>query len=256
MDSEFKVPVFEPKLRATTIKKTPIETDTPTPETTVPIIDDETQPDNSAADTADDNTVKRIETKPEPKCPYTVPSWSAPPDPESLFSFEVLKGGQIIDEMKDLQTKGHWTLGKMPSNDIEMAHPTISRFHAVLQYLPESSCGEERTAKSGWYVYDLGSTHGTFVNKTKINPKKYIHIRVGYMLKFGASTRYYILKGPPDDDDTGSELTITEMKQMHLQKQLDLKVSVHVMVFACAFSSFLMKNSFHFDLYRHKLRRN
>lgn len=230
MDVEFKVPVFEPKLKAAATKAKPIEADKPADaDETATIVGDETQPNDSVAESADDETGDKADTKPEPKpepkCPYAVPNWSAPPGPETAYSFEVLKGGQIIDEMKDLQTRGHWTLGKMPSNDIEMAHPTISRFHAVLQYLPEPAGGEERTAKSGWYVYDLGSTHGTFVNKTKINPKKYILLRAGYMLKFGASTRYYILKGPPDAEEAGSELTITEMKQLHLQKQLELKVS-------------------------------
>lgn len=225
MDVEFKVPVFEPKLKAAAAKAKPIEADKPAETNATAIVSDETQPNDSVAECADDKTGTRTETKPEPKCPYAVPNWSAPPDPETAYSFEVLKGGQIIEEKKDLQTRGYWTLGKLPTNDIEMAHPTISRFHAVLQYLPEPAGGEGRTTKSGWYVYDLGSTHGTFVNKTKINPKKYILLRPGYMLKFGASTRYYILKGPPDEEEAGSELTITEMKQLHLQKKLELKVS-------------------------------
>lgn len=55
-----------------------------------------------------------------------------------------------------------------------MAHPTVSRYHAVLQYrgTPE---GEK---ECGFYLYDLGSTHGTFLNKYKIKSRIYGRIRV------------------------------------------------------------------------------
>lgn len=168
------------------------------------------------------------------------PKWSAAPDSSLAYSFEVLKGGQIVDNVKEIQSKAYWTIGKFQNNDIAMAHPTISRYHAVLQYRPnvvnnnensdDSSDDDENSTKSdaaeqkpkvdkGWYLYDLNSTHGTFVNKMKVPPKTYVRIRVGYMLKFGASTRNYILQGPGFDEEAESELTITEMKELRLKKQ-------------------------------------
>ncbi|XP_073817749.1 kanadaptin [Musca autumnalis] len=173
--------------------------------------------------------------KPAQTCPsYKIPSWSQNPPSEKCYSFEVLKSGQIIDEVKNLQTKAFWTFGRLPENDVEMAHPTISRFHAVLQYRPQKIAitnaendddeadDEEESNKppEGWYIYDLDSTHGTFLNKQRIPPKVYIRIRVGHILRLGASTRSYILQGPADDEEPESELTITELKA---KRQRDLE---------------------------------
>ena len=169
-------------------------------------------------------------------CPYKVPCWSKQPSDCSVYSFEVLKSGQIINEVKDLQKKAYWTFGRLPENDIEMAHPTISRFHAILQYRPnmeqqqlegeENEDGEEpkdvnngnKGPPEGWYIYDLGSTHGTFLNKQRLPPKVYIRIRVGHMLRLGASTRSYILQGPSEDEEPESELTVTELKARRQQE--------------------------------------
>ena len=107
-----------------------------------------------------------------------------------------------------MQNQAYWLIGKLPENDIVMAHPTISRFHAVFQYRPDvttSASLDENDADAkedpkkpeiepGWYIYDLNSTHGTFVNKMKIPPQTYVRVRVGYMLKFGGSTRNFILQ--------------------------------------------------------------
>lgn len=165
-------------------------------------------------------------------CPYKVPKWSKPPSADQNYRFEVLKSGQIIDEVKDLQQQAIWTFGRVSENDVAMAHPTISRYHAVLQYKPKAnveSNGDEDKSTSevsssepeqpeGWYIYDLGSTHGTFINKKRVPPRIYIRIRVGHMLKMGNSTRVYILQGPSDDEEPESELTVTELREQREQQ--------------------------------------
>lgn len=168
-------------------------------------------------------------------CPYKVPCWSKQPSDSIDYSFEVLKSGQIIEEIKNLQGKPYWTFGRLPENDIELAHPTISRFHAILQYRPKMAQqlsegdnnddaeelqdnNENIGPPDGWYIYDLDSTHGTFLNKQRLPPKVYIRIKVGHMLRLGASTRSFILQGPAEDEEPESELSVTELKAKRQQE--------------------------------------
>lgn len=176
-----------------------------------------------------------------PKCTYIEPAWSEAPDSDLTYSIEVLKDGQIVETIPNLQSKPYWLLGKLPGNHIVMAHPTISRYHAVLQYRPEVirtnspsdsnevvDGSENRSdepgmpiIQKGWYLYDMNSTHGTFVNKNRIPPKTYVRIRVGYMLKFGGSTRRLILQGPDFDAEAESEMSITEIRAERARRELE-----------------------------------
>lgn len=114
--------------------------------------------------------------------PYKEPSWSTVC--EEQFALEVIKNGAIIDNI-DLTPKAFHVIGRLPSCDIPMEHPSLSRHHAVLQY----SNGNSEQYPKGWYLYDLDSTHGTWINKNKVPSQKHHRIRVDYVLKFGGSSR-------------------------------------------------------------------
>eukprot|EP01147_Barroeca_monosierra_P008011 gene8011-732_t len=116
---------------------------------------------------------------------YTEPDWSR--DPAAKFKLEVLKSGQIIDTI-DISQKRFYIIGRLDACDIQAEHPSISRFHAVLQFADDGFL----------YVYDLNSTHGTKLNKTSVLPRRYFRVHIGHMLRFGASTRLYILSGPTE----------------------------------------------------------
>ncbi|KAG8384560.1 hypothetical protein BUALT_Bualt04G0130500 [Buddleja alternifolia] len=117
--------------------------------------------------------------------PYTIPEWSGPPGHH--FSLEILKDGAIIDQF-DVNKKGAYMFGRVDLCDFVLEHPTISRFHAVLQF----------KSNGGAYLYDLGSTHGTFINKNQVKKKVYVDLHVGDVIRFGHSSRLYIFQGPPD----------------------------------------------------------
>ncbi|XP_057178740.1 kanadaptin [Triplophysa rosa] len=155
-----------------------------------------------------------------PPLPYTEPPWGSVPDVS--YSFELLKNGAILDTVP-LSQRSYFVVGRLPVCDVSLEHPSISRYHAVLQFRgragQDRGVGEER----GFYVHDLGSTHGTFVNKSKIPPKTYVRLRVGYVLKFGGSTRLFILQGPEFDEEAQSELTVTELRERARKQREELE---------------------------------
>jgi pSer/pThr/pTyr-binding forkhead associated (FHA) protein len=69
---------------------------------------------------------------------------------------------------------------------------SISRQHAVIQFRKNGAA----------YLFDLESSHGSYVNKKPSKPKGYTKIMPGDQIKFGQSTRTFILGGgePPQDD--------------------------------------------------------
>lgn len=121
----------------------------------------------------------------DPLVPYTIPEWSGPPCHK--FSLEILKDGSIIDQFEVCE-KGAYMFGRVELCDFILEHPTISRFHAVLQFKRNGDA----------YLYDLGSTHGTFVNKSQVEKGVYVALHVGDVIRFGHSSRLYIFQGPPD----------------------------------------------------------
>ncbi|XP_066531250.1 kanadaptin [Hoplias malabaricus] len=155
-----------------------------------------------------------------PPLPYTEPPWAGVATVP--YAFELLKNGSILDSIP-LTQQSYFVVGRLPVCDVSLEHPSISRYHAVVQYRglagEDGAVGEE----PGFYVYDLGSTHGTFVNKNKVPPKTYIRLRVGHVLKFGGSTRLFILQGPEFDEEAESELTVTELRERARKQRQELE---------------------------------
>lgn len=134
-----------------------------------------------------EQNTKDTDKKDYPDVPYTEPSWAG--IPQEPYHLELLKGGCIIST-KRLTSKSYYLFGRLPNCDMVMEHPSISRYHAIIQY----KANDSTTGKKGFYLYDLGSTHGTKVNKIAIHPKRYYRLQVGYVIKFGGSSRLYILQ--------------------------------------------------------------
>ncbi|XP_069464837.1 kanadaptin isoform X2 [Ambystoma mexicanum] len=154
--------------------------------------------------------------KTAPPIPYHEPPWAAIPPVGFDYHLETLKNGVILSSL-DLTGQTWFVFGRLPGCDVSLEHPSASRYHAVLQY--RGSAGTEAQQDRGFYVYDLGSTHGTFVNKQKIPPKTYCRLRVGHVLKIGGSTRLFILQGPVEDQESESELSVTQLLEARRQKQ-------------------------------------
>ncbi|EDV22213.1 uncharacterized protein TRIADDRAFT_64173 [Trichoplax adhaerens] len=127
--------------------------------------------------------------------PYDEPIWSGIADKN--YTLEVLKNGCIVDIWK-LNDKAYYIFGRSPVCDFVLDHPSVSRCHAVLQF---HKYNHDDAGKVGFYMYDLASTHGSQINKSPVEPRRYYRLRVGHMIKFGSSSRVYILQGPSDDQE-------------------------------------------------------
>jgi smad nuclear-interacting protein 1 len=86
--------------------------------------------------------------------------------------------------------------------DIPLDHPSCSNYHASLQYRLVRSKREDisRDYRVKPYIIDLASSHGTFVNNKKIEPKTYVELLEKDVIKFGYSSWEYVLLR---EDSTG-----------------------------------------------------
>ncbi|XP_045835666.1 kanadaptin [Meles meles] len=152
--------------------------------------------------------------------PYREPPWGGPAT--APYSLETLKGGTILGT-RSLKGTSCCLFGRLSSCDVCLEHPSVSRYHAVLQHRASGLEGECDGHGPGFYLYDLGSTHGTFLNKTRIPPRTYCRVHVGHVLRFGGSTRLFLLQGPEEDREAESELTVTQLKELRKQQQMMLE---------------------------------
>lgn len=166
-------------------------------------------------DDAKDETAKLIPKDPREEnvfsdagnlpVPYLEPKWSGRATED--YKLEVLKSGVILEKI-DLTERSFHVIGRLPSCHLSLAHPTVSRYHAIIQY---RATADEKHSK-GFYLYDLESTHGTFWNGHRVKARTYVRLHGGHMIKFGCSQRKYILQAPLEDQEEESELSITELK--------------------------------------------
>ena len=153
---------------------------------------------------------------PEPKKPlelnYKPPVWSgSPPQGAKL---EILKEGSIIKTIK-LKEKNYFVFGRQEDSvDIHCEHQSISRMHLILQFKDTGDA----------YIYDLGSTHGTFINKRAIPSREFIKLSANDLFKLGESTRLYIYSHDEMDNNVVDETNETHSKISESRKEKMLKL--------------------------------
>ena len=71
----------------------------------------------------------------------------------------------------------------------------MSRYHCLLQFKDNGDL----------FIYDLKSTHGTFLNKHAVEPFTYTKLRNGDTIKVGESSRQFIVNGLEENEDLETE---------------------------------------------------
>ena len=136
--------------------------------------------------------------------------YNEPPEarvPKRRWRFYVFKGQETLPVLH-LHRQSAYLLGRdRKIADMPVDHPSCSKQHAVLQYrLVEYQKDDGTVGRSVRpYIIDLESSNGTFLNNKKIEPKRYYELQEKDVLKFGFSTREYVLlhansKGSDEDD--------------------------------------------------------
>jgi smad nuclear-interacting protein 1 len=121
--------------------------------------------------------------------------FSEPPEaraPNTQWRLYVFKGEEQL-EILHISKQSAYLFGRHAEiADVPITHPSLSLQHAVLQYraLPQKETGKVACQP---YLMDLESTNGTFLNGVQIDPARYYQLKKGDVIKFGASTREYVL---------------------------------------------------------------
>lgn len=126
--------------------------------------------------------------------------WSEPSDaatPGLEWQLHVFKGEAALGEPLRVHKQSAYLFGRDRSVcDVGIDHPSCSKQHAVLQFrrVPRAAGAAVNVVKP--YLLDLESANGTLINGEQVAPARYVELRAGDVLRFGCSTREYVLLHP------------------------------------------------------------
>ena len=124
--------------------------------------------------------------------------WSEPLDaakPDKQWRLYVFKEDAHIETLH-LHRQSSYLIGRDNRvADIVVAHPSCSKQHAVIQYrkVKRRDRDGEPIEKVLPYLLDLQSAQKTFVNGEEIEDSRYFELREKDLIKFGASSREYVV---------------------------------------------------------------
>ena len=127
--------------------------------------------------------------------------WTEPDDarkPVDRWRIYEYKNGEQV-KVLHIHRQSAFLIGRIKDiADILTMHPSCSGQHAVVQFrlkVLKDDLDEVRVILP--YVMDLESTNGTFLNGERLAPARYVELREKDMLKFGSSSREYVLIRAP-----------------------------------------------------------
>lgn len=107
--------------------------------------------------------------------------------------------GEMLDKPLHIHRLSAYLVGRERKiADIAVDHPSCSSQHAVIQYrlIEVATSNIEGVASTRVvkpYLMDLESTNGTYLNGKRLDPARYYELRAKDIMKFGLSSREYVL---------------------------------------------------------------
>ncbi len=125
--------------------------------------------------------------------------WSEPDDartPTKRWRLYVFKEDKLIDTLHIHRQSAYLVGREVKIADIPVNHPSCSKQHAVIQFRlleKEDKAALTTTRSVHPYILDLESTNGTWLNGKKIEASRYTQLMEKDCIRFGNSSREYVL---------------------------------------------------------------
>ncbi|THD29089.1 Nuclear inhibitor of protein phosphatase [Fasciola hepatica] len=124
---------------------------------------------------------------------FKIPPWAGKPPPG--LHLDVMKDGKLIQKLI-IDEKSCYFFGRNKQLcDFAVEHQSCSRVHAVLVW---------HKFLSRAFLIDLGSVHGTYIGRIRLEGHRPQQVPIDSELHFGASTRIYIIRERPNPLYNGS----------------------------------------------------
>ncbi|KAF2144445.1 uncharacterized protein K452DRAFT_197995, partial [Aplosporella prunicola CBS 121167] len=130
---------------------------------------------------------------------YHEPPDARKPPAKDAWRLYVFKASDVL-ATHELSGRSCWLFGRESLiADVLLEHPSASKQHAALQFRHTVRVSEfgDRVQKVRPYLIDLESSNGSFLNGERVEGGRYVEVRTGDVLKFGDSTREYVVMLPP-----------------------------------------------------------
>ncbi|GAD95258.1 conserved hypothetical protein [Paecilomyces variotii No. 5] len=132
---------------------------------------------------------------------YHEPPEARKPPAKDAWRLYVFKGSDLLETV-ELGERSCWLVGRERLVvDFPVDHPSCSKQHAAIQfrYVEKRNEFGDRIGRVRPYLIDLESANGSMVNDEPIPAGRYVELRDKDVLKFGLSSREYVLMLPPPE---------------------------------------------------------
>ncbi|XP_067942585.1 nuclear inhibitor of protein phosphatase 1-like [Watersipora subatra] len=125
---------------------------------------------------------------------FDIPSWAGKP-PVGLH-LDVTKDGKLVQKLMSDQKKCYFFGRNKELVDFHVPHDSCSRVHSAMIWHKNLNRP---------FLIDLGSTHGTWIGRLRLDSKKPTQVPSDSEFHFGASTRRYVIRERPQQNAENDE---------------------------------------------------